>query len=108
MRRVSTTVLCAVGAAIAVGMATALSPFAASSPDGLERVAEDTGFAGDGRLHELQSSSPVPDYVFPGIADERLATGVAGFVGTLGVLLCGIALAALMRRLARRPVGAST
>ncbi len=107
MRRVPTIVLCAIGAAVAVGMATAISPFASSSPDGLERVAEDAGFVGDGRLHELQASSPVPDYAFPGIADERLATGVAGFVGTLGVLLCGIALAALLRRLARRPSGAA-
>ena len=31
--------------ALAIGLATAVSPFASSSPDGLNRVAEDHGFA---------------------------------------------------------------
>ena len=32
--------------AVAIGLATAVSPFASSSPDGLQRVAENHGFAG--------------------------------------------------------------
>ena len=69
--------------AFAVGLATAVSPFASSSPDGLERVAEDKAFIDNGRLAPIQEDSPVPDYAFPGVENERVATGLAGFLGTL-------------------------
>lgn len=64
------------------------SPLASSSPDGLEKVAEDKGFL------ELAGSSPfvlIADYVFPGIENEAAATIVAGIIGTL--ILFGIAYA---------------
>lgn len=57
-----------------------ISPLASSSPDGLERVAEDRGFI------ELAGEAPyqvIADYVFPGVANEALATILAGVVGTL-------------------------
>jgi hypothetical protein len=63
-----------------------LSPLASSSPDGLERVAEDKGFLG------LAGGSPFQifaDYAFPGIHNEALATIIAGMIGTL--LLFGVA-----------------
>jgi PDGLE domain len=84
--------------AVAVGLATAASPFASSSPDGLERVAEDKAFIDQGELHAVQEDAPVPDYAFPGIDDARVATGIAGFVGTLVVFAVGYGLAALLRR----------
>jgi ABC-type spermidine/putrescine transport system permease subunit I len=62
------------------------SPLASSSPDGLEKVAEDKGFLG------LAGGSPfeiIADYVFPGIASEAVATIIAGIIGTL--LLFGMA-----------------
>jgi hypothetical protein len=89
--------------AIAIGLATAASPFASSSPDGLERVADDHALLDQGRLANVQKDAPVPDYAFPGIDDPRLATGVAGFAGTLGVFALGFGVAALARR---RPVPA--
>ena len=63
-----------------------LSPLASSSPDGLEKVAEDKGF--------LKSSNGFPfqiiaDYIFPGIENEAAETILAGFIGT--ILLFGIA-----------------
>jgi hypothetical protein len=88
----------ALALAVAVGLATAASPFASSSPDGLERVAHDKAFIDNGKLHAVQRDSPVPDYAFPGIGDARVATGVAGFVGTLVVFAIGYGLAALLRR----------
>lgn len=88
----------ALAVALAVGLATAVSPFADASPDGLEKVAEDKGFVDAGRLHAIQEDSPVPDYAFPGIDDERVATGVAGFAGTLGVFAFGYGLAWALRR----------
>ena len=84
--------------AVAVGLAMAVSPFASSSPDGLERVAADKGFAAAGERHAIQDGSPAPDYAFPGIDDPRLATATAGFVGTLLVFGLGYGLAAVLRR----------
>jgi hypothetical protein len=84
--------------AVAMGLATAASPFASSQPDGLERVAEDKAFLDSGRLAPIQEDAPVPDYAFPGVANERLATGLAGFVGTLGVFAIGFGVAAVARR----------
>ena len=86
------------GLALAVGLATAVSPYASASPDGLEKVATDEGFVEQGTLHALQDDSPLPDYAFPGIENERVATGVAGFVGTLGVFAIGFGAAWLLRR----------
>jgi hypothetical protein len=84
--------------AVAIGLAAAASPFASSSPDGLERVATDKAFIDDGRLAPIQEEAPVPDYAFPGIDDARLATAAAGFVGTLGVFALGAGLVAVVRR----------
>jgi len=57
-----------------------ISPLASSSPDGLEKVAEDQGFIG---LAEDSPFEIVADYVFPGIENEALATIMAGWLGTL-------------------------
>lgn len=65
----------------ALAVAIFLSPFASSSPDGLERVAEDLGFIDKGEEQVLKS--PIPDYAFPGIENEKVATSVAGAAGTL-------------------------
>ncbi len=62
-----------------------VSPLASSSPDGLERVAEDEGFIA------LAQEAPfvvIADYIFPGIENEAVATILAGWVGT--VTLFGI------------------
>lgn len=57
-----------------------VSPLASSSPDGLERVAEDRGFAGAAKSGPFQV---IADYVFPGIHNEAVATILAGLLGTL-------------------------
>ena len=48
------------------------------------------------------SGEVLPGYAFPGIADERVAKGVAGFIGTLGVFALGFGAAAVLRRRATR------
>jgi hypothetical protein len=93
-----TQLFIAIALALAVGLATAASPFASPNPDGLEKVAEEKAFLDEGKLHSLQEDSPIPDYAFPGIENERVATGMAGFVGTLGVFAIGWGLAWLVRR----------
>lgn len=71
-----------------------LSPLASSSPDGLERVAEDKGFIETAReaLFKL-----IPDYVFPGIGSEVGATILAGIIGTLILFGIGYGLARLLK-----------
>ncbi len=96
--RMSMKVFIALALAVAVGLALGLSPYASSSPDGLEKVAEDKGFIEDGTLHSIQEDSPIPDYAFPGIDDPRLATALAGFVGTLMVFLIATGIGWLLRR----------
>jgi len=57
-----------------------LSPLASSSPDGLERVAENKGFINLGQEAPFQV---IADYLFPGIENEAVATILAGLVGSL-------------------------
>ena len=93
-RAVSLRLFIAVGLALAVGLAFFVSPYASSSPDGLNRVAADKGFGGAAETR----ASPIPGYAFPGVEDERLAKGLAGFAGTLGVFALGFGVAYTLRR----------
>lgn len=68
-----------IGLVIAVAIAVA-SPLASSHPDGLEWVAEQQGFLANAQAAPYQI---IPDYVFPGIENQALATIAAGIVGTL-------------------------
>lgn len=84
---------------VAMAVAIFLSPFASPSPDGLERVAEDHGFLEKGEGNAV-ISSPIPDYLFPGMKNEGLATSVAGLTGTLltfGVMY-GLARLVILRK----------
>lgn len=76
-----------VGLAIAF-LLVLFSPLASAYPDGLEWVAEEHGFieTAQGSLYEI-----IPDYVFPGVSNEALATILAGIIGTL--IVFGVALA---------------
>lgn len=86
-----------IGLFAALILAIFLSPFASSSPDGLERVAEDKGFLEKGE-GEPVAKSLIPDYAFPGIKNEKVATAVAGAVGTLCVFAVGYGVAAILKR----------
>jgi hypothetical protein len=80
--------------ALAIGLGTAVSPYASSAPDGLNRVAEDHAFGDRGK----QRSGPIGGYAFPGVGNEKLAKGLAGFAGTLGVFAVGFGIATVARR----------
>lgn len=71
-----------------------LSPLASSSPDGLERVAEDKGFI-DVTLAPIFNI--FPDYVIPGITNKALSIILAGLLGTLILFGIGYGLAKLLR-----------
>lgn len=76
-----------IGGVILALLLAVLSPMASSNPDGLEKVAEDLGFLSldSGPLYHI-----IPDYAFPGIHNENLATIVAGVIGVL--LIASVAL----------------
>jgi cobalt/nickel transport protein len=93
-----------IGLAVSLAVGALLSLAASPHPDGLERVAEDKGFL-ETAVRTPLLRSPLPDYLFPGIADERLATGLAGFLGTLVLFALGYVVGWIARR-AARPRGA--
>ncbi len=71
-----------------------LSPLASSSPDGLERVAEDKGFMETAREAVFEV---IPDYVLPGVGNEAGATILAGIIGTLMLFGISYGLAQLLK-----------
>ena len=78
------------------------SPLASSSPDGLERVAEDKGFIG---LSQDMPFQIIADYVFPGVANEAVATILAGLIGTLILFGAGYGIAWLVKSRREDPAG---
>jgi len=43
-------------------------------------------------------TSPVPDYTWPGVKNEKLATSAGGILGTFIVFGAGYGVAALLKR----------
>jgi len=84
------------GIVLALALAAFISPFASSWPDGLERVAQDKGFLEKGEGASL-FISPIPDYAWPGVQNERVATALAGIIGTLFVFGFTSVMAGLLR-----------
>ncbi|HOW17281.1 MAG TPA: PDGLE domain-containing protein [bacterium] len=68
---------------ISVILAFLLSPFASSSPDGLEWVAGTKGFIEHAESFIFWKNSWMPDYQAPFISNSILSTSVAGLVGVL-------------------------
>ncbi len=75
-----------------------LSPLASSWPDGLERVAEDTGFIGRAwePLYHLLTG-----YTVPGLDNSTLSTIAAGMIGTTLAFATGYVLARTLAKLQR-------
>jgi hypothetical protein len=86
------------GLLVAAGLALLVSGFASSSPDGLNRVAEDHGFAATAKEH-LFENGPLAGYAVKGINGDRLSTGISGLIGVLITFGLGLALFALVRAL---------
>lgn len=90
------------GFLVALGLAVFVSPFASSSPDGLEKVAEEEGFDEAARDHAL-AEGPLAEYNVRGVDGERVSTGVAGLVGVLVAFGLGVGVFALIRALRADP-----
>ncbi len=102
IRRPSTRGLLVVGLLVALLVAGVGSLAASRSPDGLERVAGDQGFA-DREQRHAAADGPFADYRARGVGDGPLADGLAGVVGTVVVLGLAGGLFLVLRR--RRPEG---
>ena len=86
-----------IGGALITVILAVLSPLASSHPDGLEWVAEKTGF-----LSAAQESfyNIIPDYALPGISNEALATIAAGIIGAIVVFVLALAVARTRKKTA--------
>ena len=97
-RGVSGNALWLGGLAIAIALAIA-APLASSNPDGLEKVAEQQGFMD---LANEPIYNIIPDYVFPGLSNEALATIIAGIIGALLVFAVVLFVAYTRRKTAKK------
>jgi cobalt/nickel transport protein len=78
-------------------LAGGVSFYASSSPDGLEKVAEDIGFLDTAKPHANEEFA-LADYGVAGIENERLSVGLAGLIGVGATALVGLALFRLIGR----------
>ena len=85
------------GLLVALLVALAASFVASPYPDGLERVAQDYGFAHRGEAASV-FPAPAPDYLFPGIKNGKAATAAAGLLGTLAMFGIVCAVATIIKR----------
>ncbi len=86
------------GGLISLLLAGVVSFYASSSPDGLEKVAEDIGFIESAKDH-ANADGKLADYGVKGIENDRASVGVAGVIG---VLVTGGVATVLFIRLARK------
>ena len=87
----------ALGLLVCLLVAGVASFYASSHPDGLEYVAEQTGFI-DTAEDSATADSPLADYSTRGVDDDRLSGGIAGVVGVVVMLLLSSGLFWTLRR----------
>jgi cobalt/nickel transport system permease protein len=99
--RKSALLFVAAGLLVALGLALFVSPFASTSPDGLNKVAADKGLDTQASPHAL-GDSPLAGYRVKGIEDQRVSKALSGVIGVL--ITFGVALGLFgLLRLRRRP-----
>ncbi len=87
----------AAGLAAAVLLVVFVAPLASANPDGLERVAADTGFASS--AEEPVFGGPLAGYGLAGVESDAVGTVVSGLVGIVVTFAVGlIGVGALRRR----------
>ncbi len=87
----------ALGLLVCLLLAGVASYYASAHPDGLEHVAEQTGFI-DTAEDSATADSPLADYSTRGVEDARLSGGIAGVVGVVVMLLLSTGLFWGLRR----------
>lgn len=83
---------------VALFLSGVVSFYASGSPDGLERVAGDTGIDAGATDHAM-ADSPLADYSARGVDNPRLSGGLAGVIGVaLTLAMGGVLFFVLARR----------
>ncbi|AWW39133.1 MULTISPECIES: energy-coupling factor ABC transporter permease [Streptomyces] len=95
--RTSRRTLWAGGLVTSLVLAGFVSFYASASPDGLEKVAEDKGFAESAEEH-ANADSPLADYGVSSVDDARLSGGLAGVIGVGVTVVAGSAVFWSVRR----------
>jgi cobalt/nickel transport protein len=98
-RRISTRTLLVVGLLLALVLAGVVSLYASASPDGLNKVAGDLGFAGAEQASGAQDG-PFAGYEVAGVGG-RWSGGLAGVIGCVTVLALTSAVMLVRRRTPR-------
>ena len=97
MKHISTRTFVLAGIAVALVLAFLASPYASSSPDGLEKVASDKGIEATVTDHAL-ADSPLADYAVQGVEHSSLSTGLSGLVGVAVTFAIVMGLVMLLKR----------
>lgn len=87
-----------IGLGICLLMALFISPFASSSPDGLEKVAETEGFSEKAGGTTFWKYAPLPDYTIPWVKTEKVSTALSGLIGTLAIFLLALGIGKLINK----------
>lgn len=87
-----------IGLGVALLLALFLSPFASSSPDGLEKVTETKGFSEKGESWKFWKHAPLSDYTLPWIKSEKLSTALSGLIGTLAIFFITIGIGKAIKK----------
>jgi cobalt/nickel transport protein len=85
------------GLVVALLLAGVASYYATSHPDGLEYVAERTGFIDSADEHAT-ADGPLADYRTRGVDDARVSGGLAGVLGVLLTLVVAGGIGFAVRR----------
>jgi cobalt/nickel transport protein len=95
--RTSNRRIFAVALIVSLLVAGVASYYASAHPDGLEYVAEQTGFI-DSAEDSATSDSPLADYQTEGVDDARISGGLAGVIGVVVMLVLSSGLFWAVRR----------
>ena len=87
-----------IGLGVSLLLALFLSPFASSSPDGLEKVAEMKGFSEKGEGWKVWKYAPFSEYAIPWIKNEKVSTALSGLIGTLAIFFLAIGIGKIIRK----------
>lgn len=97
--RVRTRTFLVAGLLSAAVIGAVLSQFAATAPDGLERVAASTGIT-EGRAEQALARGPFSDYATRGIDNQAVSLAIAGLTGVVLCLTVGTGIIGVARRTA--------
>jgi hypothetical protein len=93
-----------IGLGISLLLALFLSPYASTSPDGLEKVAEIKGFSEKGEGWKLWKYAPFSDYAIPWIKNERWSTAFSGLIGTLAIFFIAFGVGKFIRKVPTKKI----